>query len=70
MDPALVVDFPQDDLNYLVVSNVPPGTPAVYSAGFGWTRSGDVAGGPEWDRYLQDFARRLRAPLEISGAAR
>lgn len=70
MDPSLVVDFPQDDLNYLVVAKVPSGSPAVYYAGFGWNKSGDFAGGPDWDRYRQDFARRLRAPLEISAAAR
>ena len=70
MDPALVVDFPQDDLNYLVAAKVPPGSPAVYYAGFGWNRSGDFAGEGDWARYLQQFAQRLRAPLQISTAAR
>jgi hypothetical protein len=66
MDPSLVVDFPQDDLNYLAVAKVPPGSPAVYYAGFGWNKSGDFAGEADWARYLQQFAQRLRAPLEIS----
>jgi len=70
MDPALVVDFPQDDLNYLVAAKVPAGSPATYYAGFGWTRSGDFAGSANWDHYVQEFTQRLGAPIEISVAPR
>ena len=70
LDPALIVDFPQDDLNDLVTARVPSGAPAVYYAGFGWSKSGQFADGRDFDRYRQDFARRLRAPLEISVGAR
>jgi hypothetical protein len=66
MAASLVEDFPQDDLNYLTVAKVPPGSPAVYYAGFGWNRSGDFAAAADWVRYLEEFAQRLRAPLEIA----
>ena len=66
---ALVLDFPQDDLNYLVTAKVPAGSPAIYYAGFGWTKSGDFAGSADWERYVRQFAERLRAPLEISVSA-
>lgn len=71
VDPALVADFAEADGNYLVVANIPPGSPAVYFAGFAWDRSGDVAGMADWDTYLERFARRMHSPLEVQvGTAR
>jgi hypothetical protein len=65
IDPAAIVDFAEADGNYLVVTKVPPAAPAVYHAGFGWDKSGDFADVKEWDRYLEQFARRLRAPVQV-----
>lgn len=71
VDPALVADFAEADGNYLVVANIPPGSPAVYFAGFGWDKSGDIAGMADWDTYLEQFARHMRSPLEVQvGSAR
>lgn len=64
-DPASVTDFPQDDRNFLMVTKIDPASPSVYYAGFGWTKSGDFATLEDWDRYLNDYAARLRAPLEV-----
>jgi hypothetical protein len=61
-----IVDMPQADGNYLMVLSVPGGTPAVYWAGGAWDRGGDVASVAEWDRYLDQFAAGLRAPLAVS----
>jgi hypothetical protein len=69
LDPAQIVEFTEGDGNYLVVAKVPANAPAVYYAGFGWDKSGDVAGVEDWDRYLEQFARRLRSPLEVKVGA-
>jgi hypothetical protein len=42
----------------------------VYHAGFGWDQSGDFAGVADWDRYVDDFARRLASPLRVEVQAR
>ena len=65
LDPAAIVDVTEADGNYLVVARVPAGGAAVYLAGFGWDRSGDFAGVEDWDRYLDEAARRLSAPLQV-----
>jgi hypothetical protein len=52
------------------VANVAAGTPAVYYAGSAWDKSGDFAGVADWDKYLGDFSRRLRAPIEVQLARR
>jgi hypothetical protein len=64
-EPALIADFTQDDRNFLVIARIDPAWPSVYYAGFGWTESGDFQSRDDWDRYLNDFAARLRAPLEV-----
>jgi unsaturated rhamnogalacturonyl hydrolase len=45
---------------------VMPGKPVVYYAGFGWDRSGDFADMAAWDRYLDQYSRRLRSPIEVT----
>jgi pectinesterase len=64
-DPALVSDFAEEGGNYLLVANVPPGSPAVYYAGFAWDKGGDIAAVGDWDTYLERFARRTGSPLEV-----
>jgi hypothetical protein len=41
-----------------------PGEPLGYYAGAGWSKS-DIPDQKAWDRYLADFAARLRSPLRI-----
>ena len=65
VDPANVKDWAEDELNYLVLTKIAPNTPIVHYAGFGWTLSGDFKTVADWDRYLADFAARLRSPLEV-----
>ena len=69
LDPAAIVDVTEADGNYLVVARAPSDGPAVYHAGFGWDRSGDFAGVEDWDRALDEWSQRMRAPLvvEVSG---
>jgi pectinesterase len=70
MAPAQLLESVEADGNYLAVGRTPTGQPAVYYAGFGWDRSGDFAGVAEWDRYVDDFARRLASPLRVEVQAR
>jgi hypothetical protein len=65
VDPAALVETVEADGNTLVVSRSPTGAGATYYAGAGWDRSLDFAGPADWDRYVDDWARRLRSPLEV-----
>ncbi len=72
MGCAVIVDqppasgFAEADTDYLVVQKVAAGAPAVYYAGSGWDKSGDFASKADWDRYVDEAARRLRAPVQIA----
>lgn len=70
VEPARLVESVEADGNYLAVGRTPTGQPAVYHAGFGWDRSGDFASVADWDRYVDEFARRLASPLRIEVPAR
>ena len=65
VDPAAVKDQVDDDLNYYVLTKIEAGAPCVSYSGFGWTLSGDFKTAADWDRYVADFAARLRSPLEV-----
>jgi hypothetical protein len=66
VDPAAVRGTQEADGNLLVTTDVMPGKPVVYYAGFGWDRSGDFADMAAWDRYLDQYSRRLRSPIEVT----
>jgi hypothetical protein len=65
VDPANAKEQVEDDLNYYVITRIQAGAPCVSYAGFGWTLSGDFKTVADWDRYLADYAARLRAPVEV-----
>jgi pectinesterase len=65
-DPREVADAPELDGNVLLVTRVAAGTPAVYWAGSAWDRGGAIATAAAWDRYLDDWAARLRAPVVVT----
>jgi hypothetical protein len=60
-----LVAFSEDKNNYLVVARVPADGIAVYYAGFGWSKS-DFRTVEDWDRYIAQYAARLRSPVEIT----
>jgi pectinesterase len=70
VEPGEVVDYVEADGNVLVVTGVAPGGVATYYAGSGWDKSGDFTVVDDWDRYLDQAARRIRSPLAVSLAAR
>jgi pectinesterase len=66
VDPASVTGLKEDAANYLLTMKVPTSGRVAYYAGFGWTRSGDFKTVEDWDRYVNEFEQRLRAPLQIT----
>ncbi|TPG66560.1 DUF4861 domain-containing protein [Hymenobacter nivis] len=55
----------KDQNQLYIAAKVPPGPPVVFYAGFGWAKSGQFRDVAAWDAYLQGFAQRLAAPLQV-----
>jgi hypothetical protein len=70
VDPAQLTEFSEADGNVLAVTKMSAGSDVTYYAGSGWDRSGEFKSVEDWDRYLDQAARRIRSPLAISGAAK
>jgi len=68
LDPASLLAFTEDKHNFLITTRVPPNGVITYYAGFGWNKNG-FATVEDWDRYVAQYAARLRAPLEIKVVA-
>jgi unsaturated rhamnogalacturonyl hydrolase len=66
MAPNVVVDTPDVPGDNLMVATVPASGPAVYYAGAGWDKGGNMADAAAWDAYLDQFGRKLGAPLLVS----
>ncbi len=69
-DPASITGFTEKDGNYLVVAKVPANGHVAYRAGFVWDKAGQMADMAEWDRYVEQAARRLASPVEVSLSAK
>lgn len=54
------------DGHVLAVSNYEPGADYVYYWGFAWDRGEDIRTAEAWNRYMADFAQKVRCPLEVS----
>jgi pectinesterase len=66
LDPAAIVETREEGASQLVVARAPAaGAPATWYAGSGWDGSGRFPDVASWDRYLDAFAARLRAPLKV-----
>ena len=65
VDQARLADVVERDGNVLAVGGLAASGPAVWYAGAGWDRSGDVPDVEAWDREVEAFARRLASPLKI-----
>ncbi len=57
--------YAEDTLNELALAPVVSGQPLTYYAGAGWSRAGDFPDQASWEKYLADFAARLRSPVKI-----
>ncbi len=63
-NPASVVDVVEGDGNQLMVARA-AGARSDYYAGAGWTQSGDFASVADWDRYVEQWAQRVKSPLRV-----
>ncbi len=45
---------------------VPGGNVASYWAGFCWDKAGPITAAPAWNKYVDEFAQGLRAPVQVS----
>lgn len=52
------------DGHVLAVSHYEPGTDYVYYWGFAWSRA-DIKTADAWNRYMADFAQKVRNPLTV-----
>jgi hypothetical protein len=51
--------------NALMVTEAKVGSPFVYYLGAGWSKSGDFPDRDAWREYVEDFAKRSRAPIGV-----
>jgi hypothetical protein len=69
LDPsAKFAGFAETPNDLLILVKVKPGETVRYYAGGGWDKSGDFATSADWNKYLDDFAARLRSPLHLAYA--
>ena len=61
-----LLDWKETGDHYLAVATARPGVPVVHFFGAGWTDSGDFADVRAWWRHLDEFARRLAAPIRVT----
>ena len=66
VDPTTVDKAAEDKLNHLVILKPGIATPITYWAGFAWDRAGQITSAESWKAYVDQFAERLRSPIDIS----
>jgi hypothetical protein len=61
------VDKPAEDkLNNLLLLKPRTAFPVSYWAGFAWDRAGKITTADSWKDYVDQFAERLRSPIEVT----
>ena len=63
--PSDVDKLAEDKLNHLVVLKPRTAFPVTYWAGFAWDRAGKITSAESWNNYIDQFAERLRSPIEV-----
>jgi len=66
MNPSQVVDAVDQKDQVLLITKAEAGKPITYWAGAGWDKSGDFKSLADWDKYLEQAAKRAASPLKIS----
>nr|MBA3404679.1 DUF4861 family protein [Gemmatimonadaceae bacterium] len=61
-----VKDWRETHNHYLAISRARSGETVVHYVGAGWTASGDFPDPQSWRAYLDNFARRLSSPIEVT----
>ena len=65
VEPSTVDKLAEDKLNNLVVLKPGVATAMTYWAGFAWDRAGQITSAESWKTYVDQFAERLRSPIEV-----
>ena len=66
VEPAAVDKLAEDKLNNLLLLKSGVTTPVTYWAGFAWDRAGKITSAQNWNAYVDQFADRLRSPIEVT----
>jgi hypothetical protein len=56
----------EDKLNHLVLTPVQPDGTVTYWAGFAWDRAGHFPNAAAWRQHVEEFARGLASPVEVT----
>jgi hypothetical protein len=56
----------EDARNNLIVLKPRTAFPVSYWAGFAWDRAGRITSAEAWKKYVDEFAERLRSPVEVT----
>lgn len=65
VEPRSIDKLAEDKSNHLLV--LKPGLSASsYWSGFAWDRAGKITSAENWNAYVDQFAERLRTPLDVS----
>jgi hypothetical protein len=68
--PDQLVKFTDDSGNYLGVTKLSSDSTVAYYAGFGWSKSGQFATAEDWDRYVSEWALKIKSPLQVTITAK
>ncbi len=60
------VSASDDTVHFYLSSSFAPQQQVTYYSGAAWSRMGDITGEQQWNGYLEDFLKRIGAPLIIN----
>jgi pectinesterase len=66
MTPDVFKEATEVEEHFVAIGTTRTAQPVVHWAGAGWTRSGDFESADEWNEYLEQWSRRLAAPLVVT----
>lgn len=69
MEKSRVTELREEAKHYIATSNAKNGETVVHYVGAGWTDSGDFKDVLDWWNYLDNFAKKLGAPLKVTLSA-
>jgi pectinesterase len=67
-EPSSISGFTEDQKNFLVTVKLPVNRVVSYYAGFGWSNDG-FPKVEDWDRYVAEYAERLKSPVKVAISA-
>jgi hypothetical protein len=66
VDPKAFDKQGEDARNNLLILKSSTAAPVSYWAGFAWERAGKITSAEAWKKYVDDFARGVLSPIEVS----